>query len=298
MLGYIKTEAGELRVREHQYYRALYCGLCKRMGKCTGQCSRMTLSYDFVFLAAVRLSLGGEAPEIKKQRCLLHPFRKRPMAKKCAALDYCADASALLSYHKLTDDLHDERGLKRLRAAVSRPFLSGAFRRAKRRHPELNDRIAAHLQDLSRYEKGEVEFAGADALAEQFGNLMQDVFSNGLDGTNARIAAAIGRAIGHWIYLVDAADDFSEDSKRERFNPFILLFGEDPLDTDRENLRLALTALLCEAESAFLLIDSYPTAELREILANILYIGLPKTAARVATRLAKESDNHAQAPAD
>ena len=54
MLGYIRTSQGELRVREYEVYRALYCGLCKHMGKCTGQCSRMTLSYDFVFLAALR----------------------------------------------------------------------------------------------------------------------------------------------------------------------------------------------------------------------------------------------------
>ena len=52
----------ELRVREDVFYRALYCGLCHRMGKCTGQCSRMTLNYDFVFLAAVRLACGCETP--------------------------------------------------------------------------------------------------------------------------------------------------------------------------------------------------------------------------------------------
>ena len=83
MLGYVRTDAQELRVREHQYYRALYCGLCHRMGKCTGQCSRMTLNYDFVFLAAVRLALTGEKPSVKKQRCVAHPFRSRPV---CATM--------------------------------------------------------------------------------------------------------------------------------------------------------------------------------------------------------------------
>ena len=38
MLGYVKTDSQELRMREYQYYRALYCGLCHRMGKCTGNC--------------------------------------------------------------------------------------------------------------------------------------------------------------------------------------------------------------------------------------------------------------------
>ena len=283
MLGYVKTDSQELRMREYHYYRALYCGLCHRMGKCTGNCSRITLSYDFVFLAAVRLALTGEAPTIKKQRCFLHPFRPRPTAQKSQALDYCADASALLVYHKLLDDLHDERGLKKLRAVLMRPFLSSAYRRAKKRYPALDTVIDGHLKKLSEYEST-AHFAGADALAEQFGLLMRAVFSEGLSGTNARIAAEIGAAIGHWIYLADAADDFAEDRKRGRFNPYLKLFGDAPTSADWENLRLALTALLCKAESAILLIDDYPAPELREILSNILYLGLPQTGKRITEK--------------
>ena len=122
MLGYVRTDRAELRVREDVFYRALYCGLCHRMGKCTGNCSRMTLNYDFVFLAAVRLSLTGEAPTVKKQRCFLHPFRSRPTVQACKSLDYCADASALLVYHKLLDDLHDEKGLKKALKSIVAEF--------------------------------------------------------------------------------------------------------------------------------------------------------------------------------
>ena len=281
MLGYVKTVPSELRVREHTYYRALYCGLCKRMGKCTGQCSRMTLSYDFVFLAAVRMAITGEAPNMKAERCLLHPFRKRPTAQACHALDYAADASALLSYHKLTDDLSDEHGLKKLRAALARPFLSGAYRKAKRRRPALDNTVAAHLREISRFETGERPFEGADAIAEQFGQLMVAVFSEGLTGSDARIAGTIGRSVGHWIYLIDAADDFDEDRKKDRFNPYRKLFGEEMTEEDRETLRVALTMHLLDADRAFGLIDRFPAPELKEILANILYLGLPATAKRV-----------------
>lgn len=280
MLGYVRPNADELRVREQKYYRALYCGLCKRMGKCTGACSRMTLSYDFVFLAALRLSLTAEKPQIKLRRCLLHPLRRRPVVEKCEALDYCADASALLVYHKLLDDLHDERGAKKLRAALSRPFLAAAYRRAKRRHPELNGAIAEHLRALSVLES-DPNTLGAEPLAEEFGRLMGAVFSEGMEGPRVRIAESIGRAVGHWIYLADAADDFDEDRRRHRFNPYLRLFGEHPTERDWENLRSALIAHLCDAERGFLLIDSYPAPELREILANILYLGLPQAADRI-----------------
>ena len=54
MFGYIRTDVPEMRVRENEYYRAVYCGLCRAQGKCTGQCSRFTLNYDIVFLALLR----------------------------------------------------------------------------------------------------------------------------------------------------------------------------------------------------------------------------------------------------
>ena len=68
MFGYVRPHNPELRMRDYECYRAYYCGLCRAMGKCTGQCSRLTLSYDFVFLAAVRCYLADEEPEIKKIR--------------------------------------------------------------------------------------------------------------------------------------------------------------------------------------------------------------------------------------
>lgn len=289
MLGYVRPNVEELRVREHQFYRALYCGLCKRMGKCTGQCSRMTLSYDFVFLAVLRLSLTGEGVTVKRERCFIHPLRRRPVVGKCAALDYCADASALLVYGKLLDDLGDERGWKRLRAALSRPFLASAYRRAKKRHPELAFQISEHLAALSAYET-DPNTVSADLLAEQFGRLMGAVFAEDLEGPRVRIAESIGRALGHWLYLVDAADDFDEDRRRHRFNPYLRLFGEHPTDSDWENLRLSLIAHLCDAERGFLLIDNYPAPELREILANVLYFGLPQTAERIINERIRGKD--------
>lgn len=281
MLGYVRTATPELRVREQEFYRALYCGLCKHMGKCTGQCSRMTLSYDFVFLAAVRMSLTREKVTLKRSHCLLHPFRRRLMAADSPTLAYCADASALLVYHKLLDDIADEHGWKHLRALLVRPFLRGSYRRAKKRHPALNETIAAHLSALSAYEKDLQAPPSADQPALYFGELMEAVFAEDLTDVNARIAGAIGRAVGRWIYLVDAADDFAEDRKKKRFNPYLRLLGDTPTPKDWETVDLALTALLCDAERAYLLIDAYSAPELREILANLLYLGLPQAAKRI-----------------
>lgn len=291
MFGYIKTDRGELRVREYEYYRALYCGLCHRMGKCTGHCSRLSLSYDFVFLAAVRLALTGEKTELARQRCFLHPFRRRLTVQQCEALDFCADASALLVYHKLADDLKDERGLKKWRARLARPLFKRGFKRARVRHPELERTIANALAQLSADERGGSALGGAELPASRFGQLMEAVLCAGLEGDKARLAAVIGRAIGCWIYLVDAADDFKEDRKRGRFNPYFGVFSEQPSTEDAESIRLALTAHLCDAEQAITLIDTYPHPEVREIILNILYLGLPQTAKTVTEGMLPTAQN-------
>ena len=171
----------------------------------------------------------------------------------------------------------DEKGFKKLRAGVVKFFLSSAYKKAKKRHPALDQAVEQALHRLHTYEQTATE-PSADIPAEIFGDLMGAVFEEGLEGKEKRLAAKIGQVIGKWIYLVDAADDFEADKKHRRFNPYLSLLGDSPTPQDRELILTALTELLYEAEQAFLLFDEAPCEELKEILANILYLGLPATA--------------------
>ncbi len=296
MLGYIRTDSPELRLRDGECYRAIYCGLCRQMGKCTGQCSRLSLSYDFAFLAAFRMSLTNEKLELQKKRCLVHPLKKRNMAIESPSLAYCADASAILTYHKCRDDVDDENGFKKLRALVASGFFSRAYHRAKRRYPTLDSTVCSLLQELRAYEKDTTAPPSADAPAAVFGNVMACVLSGGLDGVEARIAKTFGRAIGHWIYLVDAADDYRDDLKSGSFNPFVRLFGAEMTEENAQSVALSLKRYLADAENAFLLIDNFPTPEIREILCNILYLGLPKVADRVLQKAWKGETDENEKP--
>lgn len=288
MLGYVRTEAGELRMREYESYRALYCGLCRRMGKCTGQCSRLTLSYDFVFLAALRYSFQKEVPVYQKKRCLLHPLKPRLMAEGSAALDYCANASALLSYNKCLDDCNDERGWRRLRAHLARLLLRSAYKRAKRKYPALDAAIHGHMERLSAYELSPDGIPSADTPAAIFGDLMAEVFAEGLEDGERRIASEIGRAVGHWIYLADAADDLCEDQKKKRFNPLLLLFQTDLTAESLEDVKCSMLGQLMRGERALQLIDSFSTPEIKEIICNILYLGMPSRAERILKETAQK----------
>lgn len=284
MFGYVRVNAQELRMREYECYRALYCGLCKSMGKCTGQCSRLSLSYDFVFLAAVRIALSGDVVKAEKIRCLLHPFKKKQAVLKSDVLTYCAYASALLSYHKLKDDQADEKGLKKARAVLARPLFAKAYKKAKKKYPALDQKIAEELSALSAIEQDTAAPPSADAPAACFGRLMEAVFCEGLEGGDARIAGTIGRFVGHWIYLTDAADDYPEDCKKDRFNPYRRIFDTEPTEEEWLDVKNALTVILSKAEQAYLLIDPHPQPEINEILANVFYLGMPSTLERLTKR--------------
>ena len=75
MFGYVKPDANELLVKEYEFYRALYCGICHSMKKNTGSRSRITLTYDSVFLALVRMLYEDDIEfKVVKKRCIVHLY--------------------------------------------------------------------------------------------------------------------------------------------------------------------------------------------------------------------------------
>ena len=286
MYGYIRIHAPEMKVREQEYYRGVYCGLCRTMGKCTGQCSRATLSYDFTYFALVRMALTGKYPAFKARRCLAHPAKRRPMAEPTEDLALCACMSVILAYHKVRDDLRDERGMKRTAATAAAPFAGSLRRRAlKRGFSPADAAVADAMEALNRMEASRP--ASVDEPAELFGELMAALLAYGLEGKQAKLARKIGRHVGRWVYVLDAADDYAEDARRGRYNPLICLYGQGgeapsalPADK-RESLRVALLCELSELECAFDLLDVPDNPDLDGVLRNILYLGMPKEAERV-----------------
>ena len=284
MYGYVRTHTPELRVREQEYYRAVYCGLCRTMGKCTGQCSRMTLSYDMTLFALVRLALTGTQPTFKRRRCLAHPTRKRPMAESCDELAFCACASAILMHYKVKDDLLDERGLKRTVATAASPFMASMRRRAvKRGYGDMDSGVYRSMKALSELEASRLP--SADEPATLFGELMGSLLAYGLEGNQAKLAYTVGLHVGRWVYLIDAADDYAEDMKYHRYNALACLYG-DPSMTEltegkRQEIKTALLAELMELERAFDLLDTSDQPNLSGVLSNILYEGMPREAERV-----------------
>lgn len=268
MFGYVRPATGELRVKEYNTYKAFYCGLCKCSGKCISCSARFTLSYDFVFLALLRIALSGEKAEFGTGVCMAHPLKKRPYLKNNTQLEYCASASALLTYHKVRDDISDEKGVKKIAKTLLLPH--AAHMRKSAGLSGLDSLTEELLKELNDIEKRHSPYA--DEGAEIFGNLLGEYGAYALPDGNARIGREICFRIGKWIYFTDALDDFERDKKSGTYNPLTLSCEtkEDALAT----LRTSLSKELSCAGSALSLIDC--ERGIYNILENIITKGLPE----------------------
>ncbi|MDR3311030.1 MAG: DUF5685 family protein [Oscillospiraceae bacterium] len=259
MFGYVRPAVPELRVREHELYKAAYCGLCRGLGVRYGFAARCLLAYDLVFL---ELLLRRDAPKTAVRRCPLSLRRRR-------CLD-CGDASpsatVILAYLKLRDDARDERFPKNLAARLALTALSGAYKKAKRDAPEFASRAENLLRELSEAECGG---GPLDAAADKFALILSAAVPRSVADGEKRILETLLYHAGRWIYLTDAVDDFAEDARRGRFNILAAKLGAE---YDRERVKLTLEASLAIARSSLELLTE---TEYSPVLRNILYLGLP-----------------------
>ena len=294
MFGYVRTMTPELKIKEHEYYKGTYCGLCKAMGKCTGQCSRLSLNYDFVMFALLRFALSGEKTSFSQKRCAVHLIKKRNVMNRNGELDKSAYVSALICYHKVKDDIADESFFKRL---LTRVFLLPTAAKMRRKAikngncAELDARCAEILSALSAAEKDSSLTPSVDTPAHAFGTLLGELLSDGYSGAEQRIAYKIGLHLGKWIYIADALDDLIDDEKKSRYNPFLRLYSSASLSEDQaEGIRAALKNELIELESALDLVDFGSDPTVKNLIYNIIYLGMPRRIEDITEKFKKDNN--------
>ena len=302
MFGYVRTMAPELKIKEHEYYKGTYCGLCKAMGKCTGQCSRISLNYDFVMFALLRFALSGESTSFSQKRCALHLIKKRNIMNRNNELDRSAYVSALLCYHKVKDDIADEKFFSRMSSRLFLlPVAANMRRKAikKGNCADLDARCAEILGNLAKIEKEDSLSPSVDIPANEFGSLLGELLSHGYSGNEKRIAYSIGLHLGKWIYIADALDDLEDDEKNSRYNPFLRLYGTSLLsEDDAEGIRMALKNELIDLEAAIDLVDFGSDPTVKNLIFNIIYLGMPKRIEEITEKFKKDNNRKDNAQND
>ena len=220
MFGYVRYDIADLRVKDLMLYKALYCGLCKGIAKSCGQMARLGLSYDVTFLSALLHNMTGADVQIEQQNCFEHAIKKRPIAKVDPLTKELGALNTLLVYFKLGDDVQDkERGKGRIL------WFKKGYKRVKKEYPALLEIVKTYMQEQSKAENGAC--ASCDIAADPSAQMMVKLSRHFLKEQASESSDELFYALGKWVYLIDALDDYDKDKKRGRFNPFINEYGAD-----------------------------------------------------------------------
>lgn len=265
MFGYIRIGKPELKVKEYDMYKAVYCSLCRTMGKEYGFFTRFTLSYDFTFLALLQLSLNDDFCGTERKMCVCNPLKKCNYCKD-ADLTFSAAAAMVMLYYKLSDDVSDETFFKRSASKFLRLFFSRAHKKAARQYPELEEVIKEYISAQNQVEKDketcldDAAFPTSIALSKVFGMCSQD-------HSQKRVLERLGQLLGRYIYIMDTACDCEEDAKKGAFNPLGRLNKAEAA----ERVLPQINIIIDEAIKAFELLE---LKRFKDIIGNIIYVGI------------------------
>lgn len=271
MFGYVKAYKPELRIKEFEMYKAVYCSLCKDLGKKYGIISRFSLSYDFTFLSLLYLSLRDGCVETKRKNCVCNPLKKCNYLKDNYIPDMPTAAAEIMLYSKLKDNIGDEGFFKSCFYRVLKALSKKGYLKAVKDFPFIAELFEEYLKEQNDIEKTGLQ--NIDAASDPTAKMLSKLFSFCAVNEETRALKRLGYCMGRWIYLMDAAADLKDDLKKGRYNP---LSEQAKNESDinkflKERLLAELNICIKEAAAAFELLD---IMRFKNILGNIIYLGL------------------------
>ena len=160
-----------------------------------------------------------------------------------------------LAYHKCWDDWHDDRNV------AARTGAGGVGEAVPSQVRERLPQAAAIEDELAAIARLEQANAPApDEAARCFGHLMGELFVVEQDPWSETLRS-MGRHLGRFVYLMDAACDLEHDQKHGSYNPL------STLDVVPADLEAALSAIMGEATAAF---EKLPLEQDLHLLRNVL----------------------------
>lgn len=276
MFGYVRADTPYLYIKDETLYRAMYCGVCKGIAEVCGHSARMGLSYDVTFLSVIMHNIAGIDVVIEKQHCLTHCIRTRAMANVDELTRRLGALNTALAYYKYTDDIQDgDRGRgKRL-------WFKKGFAKMRRKYPEIERIVRVNLSNQEKTERAKT--GSLDRAADATATMLAEFSDYALEDKATPFTRNLFYALGKWIYLIDALDDYDKDKKKGAYNPFLLAYGAESrkalLDGEKgDEVRYVFNALFFDIREN---LANIPFRFNRDLSDNILLRGLPAMTKKV-----------------
>ncbi|MBQ9118180.1 MAG: hypothetical protein IJY11_03145 [Clostridia bacterium] len=275
MFGYVRTDLPYLYIKDERLYQAMYCGLCKGIGEVCGQRARLGLSYDVTFLSVLLHNIAGVDVTIEKSHCLTHCIRTKEMANVDELSRMLGAINTQLAYYKYTDDIADEG-----KGRAKRLLFKKGHKKAKKRYPEIEKIIREHLALQEKVEKAKT--ASIDIAADSTARMVAALADYLLGDKKTEATHNLFYAIGKWIYLIDALDDYDKDVQKGLYNPFALSYeGKtrcEIMEKHGEEIKYAFHAVFFDVRENLSKIEFHFN---RDLVDNVLLRGLPAQTARI-----------------
>ncbi len=290
MFGYVIPYKMELKIKDYEMFKAYYCGLCISIKNNFSNLCRMTLNYDMTFLGILLDSLEYSKHKYVVTKCIAHPMKKRPKVIDNRALDYAAFCNVSLVYYKLLDDYNDDNSLSKKFISM---YIKKFINKSKEDLSPILVNIEENIKKLSFLEKSG-EIISIDELSDPFASLTAFIVSYYYKNENFyNELYDLGYNLGRWIYIIDAFDDLKEDMEKHKFNAINKAFNVENLPYEdliiKKGNRIEFN-LIMSANSTSEALDKLPINKNKDLLFNILQLGLMNKIETIKSRSDKKHE--------
>lgn len=276
MFGYVTVYKPELKIKDYDIYKGVYCTLCKQMQKEYGLFSRFLLSYDAAFYVLYKIGTADSDLSLSKSHCSFSP------CKKCLKINSdeevfkkAAGVTVILSFFKLCDNISDSRFFKRILCKAVKPYFNRICKKARKKYPEI---FAVTQKYMGNQAEAESNFKGIDSAADPTGNVLGYILSDGnIDSDSFKVGYFLGRT----VYLLDAFDDYEDDIKSNSFNPF------KNTDNIIKDASFAVNISIGELAEYIKKVELF---KFKDIIYNIVFKGLDYRRRKIIMKMRGEKD--------
>lgn len=212
----------------------------------------------------------GPPATCKAQRLPGNLCRKQMMCQT-QGIRLAAQVEVMLGWHKLQDRRWDELPLRgRLRRAVDRALLRGAYEKAVKENPAM-ERLFGQEQEQAVVQMN-LNANNYTVAAEPMSNIYGALYSTLATDENSQRKSMryIGSCIGRVFYLLDKAGRVADDKRAERYNVYLVNGVEDP-GAALENARRQSLAAANDLVRAYGMLDVKLN---KSLIDNIMILGL------------------------
>ncbi len=280
MFGYVTAFKPELKIKEYEVYKGIYCTLCKEMSREYGFLSRFLLSYDGTFYVMYKLGLSKDNINVTNSHCSFNPCKKC-MKITCESNEYklASAITVILAYFKLKDNLHDSNIFKRFLLYIIYPYFAFIKNKAKKKYPEIFQCVQKNMQQQFETEK-EPEIS-LDKSAHSTAQILSYLFGINQVGEKKENAEQFGYQLGRVVYFLDAFDDYEKDVKTNSFNPF--KNTENLVDDATRTINMSVVVLTE-------ILKNQDFHDFSTIIENVIYDGLNYQLDRITKKYRGEAN--------